>query len=264
MNPRRLAAVAGTAFAMLLVAAPASSQAPTLASIQASDNAFNTDGGGPPNVTIAAGGHVNFAYFMGNSRHNVVFTGAAPTVCGSSGGPPATASALPGAPTGPGWDGGCDFQTPGTYPFVCALHSSMTGSVTVVAAGAAPPPPPPPPPPTAGLGPAASGLKVTAQQGGTSVRGTVKVARSGSRLLARAFAKRSALSGGRSKTQVQVGRQLRSKVSATTVTFAAPLNSAARRALRRDGRLAITLRLSVTPAQGEAYTATRTVILRPS
>ena len=87
MNARRLSAVAATALAMLLIAAPASGQAPTLAGIQATDFAFTTDSGGPPNVTIAAGGHVNFVYFMGNSRHNVVFTGATPTVCGSSGGP---------------------------------------------------------------------------------------------------------------------------------------------------------------------------------
>jgi len=264
MNARRLAAVAGTALAMLLVAAPASSQAPTLVSIQASDNVFKTDAGGSPNVTILAGGHVNFAYFQGNNRHNVVFTGAVPTVCGSAGGPPATASALPGAPTSASWDGGCDFQTPGSYPFVCALHSNMTGSVTVVPAGTAPPPPPPPPPPPTTLAAAASGLKVAVQQRGTSVRGTVKVARGSSRLLARAFARRKALSGGRSNVQVEVGRQLRSSVSATKVTFAAALNSAARRALRRNGRLSISLRLTVTPDEGKAYTATRTVILRPS
>ena len=47
------------------------------------------------------------------------------------------------------------------------------------------------------------------------------------------------------------------------MTFATPLNAAARRALRRNGRLSISLRLTVTPAQGDAYTATRTVILRP-
>ena len=101
------------------------------------------------------------------------------------------------------------------------------------------------------------------QQRGTSVRGTVKVTRSSSRLLVRAFARRKALSGGRSIAQVEVGRQLRSSVSATTVTFAAALNAAARRALRRNGRLSISLRLTVTPDEGKAYTATRTVILRP-
>ena len=260
MNARRLAAVAGTALAVCLVAAPAGSQAPGGPFIYAVDNTFTSDGGAAPHVTIAAGGHVNFAYPFGNNPHNVVFTGARPTVCGSAGGPPATASALPGAPAAAGWDGGCDFAAPGTYPFVCGLHGNMTGSVTVLAAGSVPPPPPPPP---LELPAAASGLKVAAQQRGTSVRGTVKVARSSSRLLVRAFARRKALSGGRSNAQVEVGRQLRSSVRATKVTFAAALDSAARRALRRSGRLTISLRLTVTPDAGTTYTATRTVVLKP-
>jgi len=261
MRLRHLAPAAAAVLATCLLAAPAESQAPALVSIQAADNVFTTAEGGSPNVTIRTGGHVNFAYFMGDSRHNVVFTGARPTVCGSDGGPPATASALPGAPTPASWDGGCDFATPGTYAFVCGLHSSMTGSVTVVEGGAAPTPPAPAV--EADFRPAASGLKVAVRQRGSSVRGTVKVARSASRLLARAFVRRGALSGGRSRAQVAVGRQLRSQVSATTVTFATPLSTAARRALRRNRRLLISLRLTVTPAEGDAYTATRTVILRP-
>ena len=45
----------------------------------------------------------------------------------------------------------------------------------------------------------------------------------------------------------------------------APASAAsARRALRRDGRLAITLRLTVTPSSGVPYTATRSVVLRPA
>jgi hypothetical protein len=81
-------------------------------------------------------------------------------------------------------------------------------------------------------------------------------------LLARAFARRGALSGGRSTLLVQVGRQLRSSVGPGRVSFAVPLNAAARRALRRNGRLAITFRLTVDPTTGATYTATRTVILR--
>lgn len=223
-------------------------------------------------MTIAAGGHVNFTYFSGNSRHNVVFPGARPTVCGISEGPPGTAAALPTVPSPRGWEGGCDFDVAGTYAFVCGLHSSMTGSVTVVQTGASPPPPPagprPPAPPAVPVpvagGLAASGLKVAAQQRGFSVRGSVAVARTGSRVLARAFARRKALfAGSRSVLEVQVGRQIRSGVGAARVTFAAPLSAAARRALRRNGRLLIVLRMSVTPAQGAAYTARRTVILRP-
>ena len=269
MSLRAPACLAAAVLAVLLLAAPALSQAPpTLVSILASDNAFKTDSGGSPNVTIAVGGHVNFSYFSGTSKHNVVFTGAKPTVCGTTEGPAGTAAALPSAPSSPGWEGGCDFAAPGTYAFVCGLHDSMTGSVTAVATGASPPAPPAPPivveEPPGASGPAASGLKVASQQRGLSVRGSVVVARTGSRLLARAFARRKALfSGSRSPLTVRVGSQTRSAVGDGRVTFAAPLNAAARKALRRNGRLLITLRLSVTPAQAAAYTATRTVVLRP-
>jgi plastocyanin len=38
------------------------------------------------------------------------------------------------------------FDAVGTYQFVCRLHASMTGTVTVTDETGAPPPPPPPPP----------------------------------------------------------------------------------------------------------------------
>ena len=85
-----------------------------------------------------------------------------------------------------------------------------------------------------------------------------------SRLLARAFARRGALSGGSSSTQVRVGRQLRSSVGPGRVSFAVKLTASARRALRRNGRLAITFRLTVTPPSGTSYTAKRSVVMRPS
>ena len=106
-------------------------------------------------------------------------------------------------------------------------------------------------------------MKVASQQRGLSVRGSVVVARTGSRLLARAFARRKALSPAAAACCGEGRPQTRSALGDGRVTFAAPLNAAARRALRRNGRLAITLRLTVTPATGPAYTATRTVILRP-
>jgi len=99
--------------------------------------------------------------------------------------------ALPSIPSPAGWEGGCEFESPGTYTFVCGT-----------------------------------------------------------------------LYGGRSPLQVQVGRRLRSGVGDGRVTFAAALNPVARRALRRNGRLSISLRLTVTPPEGKAYTATRTVVLR--
>jgi plastocyanin len=270
MRARPLAVAAAAVLAMILLAAPAESQSPpTLASVYTSDYAFTTDGGGPANVTIAAGGHVNFSYFQGSSRHNVVFTGARPTVCGISEGPPGTTAALPAEPSPRLWEGGCDFDVAGTYAFVCGLHPSMTGSVTAVQTGASPPPPPTGQAPDLGLEPvaagsAAGGLKVALQQRGLSVGGSVLVTRGGSRVLARAFARRRALSPrSASKLVVQVGRRLRSSVGAGRVAFSAPLNAAARAALRRNGRLLITLRLTVTPAEGTPYVAARTVILRP-
>jgi hypothetical protein len=95
------------------------------------------------------------------------------------------------------------------------------------------------------------------------VKGSVLVKRSGSRLLARTFARRKALSGGRSTKLIQVGRKLRTRVGPGRVTFSVALNATARRALRRSGRLSIVLRLTVTPPSGKAFTASRTVILRP-
>ena len=268
MRLRRLrpaVCLAATALVALL-AAPAAGQAPpTLASVLAVDNAFITDAGGPADVTIAAGGHVNFTYFMGNSRHNVVFPGARPTVCGISEGPDGTSAALPTVPSPPGWEGGCDFDVAGTYAFVCGLHSNMTGSVSVVQTGASPPPPP------ADLpivvvpdGEAAGGLSVATQQRGYRVRGSVLVQRGGVRLVARAFAQRRALyAASRSRLEVRVGRHARATGGGVRVAFSTPLNRTARAALRRNGRLLIRLRLTITPAQGAAYTAIRTVILRP-
>jgi hypothetical protein len=97
------------------------------------------------------------------------------------------------------------------------------------------------------------------------VRGTVRVRSADSTLLARAFARRKALFGGRSMLQVSVGRRrLRATADGARLSFSVPLSAVARRALRRNGRLSISLRLSVTPPSGAPYTATRTVILRPA
>jgi plastocyanin len=273
-----LLAIAVAGVAALLLSGAAQGQAPPTAAIVAADDFFRTGDGGPPSVTIVAGGNVDFSYPSGNSRHNVVFTGAQPSACGVSQGPASSTSApLPNSPALAPWDGGCTFADPGTYPFVCALHGNMTGSVRVVAAGAVPPPsvpppapsPPPPPPavppaPPAAVAPAASGLRVASRQRGSTVRGSVRVRSAGSRVLTRAFARRNALYGGRSLHQVQVGRRARSSAPSGRVAFSVALNAAARRALRRNGRLSISLRLTVTPPQGSAYTATRAVVLRPA
>jgi hypothetical protein len=90
----------------------------------------------------------------------------------------------------------------------------------------------------------------------------VNVRSASSRLLARVLVSRRALSGGRGAKQVEIGRLSRRLVHAGPVSFKVTLTAAGRRALRRNGRLSISLRLSVTPPSGTAYRATRIVILR--
>jgi plastocyanin len=271
----------------LLVGGAAQSQTPTTATIVAlsTENTFKTSSGAAASATIQAGGKVEFSYPAASvtRRHNVVFTGAtAPSLCTQTEGPSSgSVPPLPSVATAPGWAGNCVFDTVGPYPFVCSIHPNMTGLITVVAADVAPPPPPPPappgpeqPPPDTGMPPAppppppylripaASALRLAAVQRGFAIRGSIKVTSAGSRLLARAFVRRKALYGGARTLEVEIGRQVRRSVGPGRVAFAVALNAAARKALRRNRRLAISLRLTVTPSAGEAYTAKRPVLLR--
>lgn len=257
----------------LLIGAPAHSQVVPAASIVASDFAFKTSAGGAPSVTVGPGSPVAFSYPAGDSAHNVVFTGPQPSSCTLAGSGPGSAP-LPAQPTARGWQGECTFAAEATYTFVCGLHGTMSGTVQVSGGGGAPPPPPgppgpppppgaaPPPPPAGSAVAAASSVRITAVQRGTTIRGSVRVRHAGSRLLVRALARRRALSGGRSTRQVEVGRGLRRSVGAGRVAFGVRLNAAARRVLRRDRRLAISLRLTVTPPTGSSYSATRAVVVR--
>jgi plastocyanin len=272
LRARHPVLVVAVALGGLLIAAPARSEAPATASIVASDFAFKSYDGSPANVTIAAGGAVGFSYSSGASTHNVVFTGAAPSQCqGTSGPASGSRGPVPLSPSGPGWSGNCRFDFAGSYPFHCGMHAGMTGTVTVTgtAEGTVPPPPPPtavppppPPPPAVPRGAAASALRVSAIQRGTTIRGSIKVSRAGSRLLVRTLTRRSVLVGGRSTKQSEIGRRLQRSVAAKRVAFVVKLSSLARKALTRRGRLTISLRVTVTPKLGKFYTATRSITLR--
>jgi plastocyanin len=115
------------------------------ATVVAQDNVFQNSP-----VTVDAGNTVAFAYPSGNSSHNVVFN-QAPSSCVQTAGNPIFASAppLPQYPLGPGWEGYCTFNTPGTYTFYCEAHpTEMTGSVTVRGPSQPTPTPSPSPSPT--------------------------------------------------------------------------------------------------------------------
>ncbi len=268
-----LAVLAG--IGVLVLGGPARGQ--TGASIVAKDFEFRAVPDAAATVTVTAGGTVGFSNSGGTGApHNVRFTSAQPASCAQSVGTSSfSVPPLPSPATSAAWEGKCTFTTAGSYPFVCEVHADMTGTVTVTGAtsppppSASPPPPgppppvsPPPPPSPATTGPAASLLRVSTPQRGFTVRGSVQVRSAGSRLLARAFARRGAVGGGRSTLLVQVGRQARASVGPGRVALAVSLSAAARRALRRSGRLAITFRLTVDPTSGSTTTARRLVILR--
>ncbi len=103
----------------------------------------------------------------------------------------------------------------------------------------------------------------SAQHGGT-VTGALEVsaAGAGGRLEIDLLAKGSSLGKGGRSAAVRVGRLLRGSVSAGRVPFAVKLDAAARRALKRLRRLAVTVRVTLTPAHGRARTITYGVQLR--
>ncbi len=252
------------ACAMLLSGPPARAQLPATASIVASDFAFTAAGGGPPQVTIAFGGEVEFSYPSGASMHNVAFTGPQPSLCMSavpSRQVQGIRAPVPDHPYGPGWRGRCTFTAAGAYPFVCGLHPSMTGVVTAVDTGG-PKPVPPNPIPSLDF-PAGSSPRVAVAQRGLVVRGSVIAAYEGSTMLVGAYARHRALYASASAREVRVGRTVLSPVHGRTA-FSVSLSAVARKVLRRDGRLPISVRITVTPppARGGPYTVRRSVVMR--
>jgi plastocyanin len=92
--------------------------------VSVGDNFFS-----PDEVTIAVGETVTWTDAAGGNLHNVNFAG------GLFDPPPAPSS---------GWSLSRTFTTVGSFDYVCDVHSSMAGTVTVTAT--APPPGTPPPP----------------------------------------------------------------------------------------------------------------------
>jgi plastocyanin len=266
-----------------------SAQAP--GSIQAYDFGFENPATGDNAVTVNAGETVTFSYPSGGSFHSVVFQGGDPTSCT----PP-----LPEFPDGAGWSATCRFNTPGTYSFACGAHGAMTGTVVVqgsatptptgsptasptrtATATASPSPSPtatptPTPVPTANTapltmpqpptiattptGPAASGLKIAAVQRGRAVRGSLTLVSVGARLKVDVLAKPAAL-GRKGKAPIRVGGTER-PAAAGSASFTINLNAAAKKVIKRRGKLVITVTITVTPASGAPFTATKAVTLK--
>jgi plastocyanin len=164
------------------------------------------------------------------------------------------------------WSGSCTFASPGTYAFVCTVHpTEMTGTITARSSGT----PGSPPPPSGGnsesplQGPASRALKLAKSQRGSSVRGSIALsqASSGGKLEVLLLARPASLSGAGRSALSKVGRLVRTSLKAGRVSFAVPLKSVARRALRRQKRLSLTVQVVVKPPGRAALTLKRGVVL---
>jgi len=77
------------------------------------------------------------------------------------------------------------------------------------------------------------------------------------------LAKRASLAKARHSGSVRVGRLVRASVSAGKVSFSVALTAAGKRTLARKRRLALTVKITLTPLRrGTTVSITRSVTLR--
>jgi plastocyanin len=276
-----LALAGGVALAIVVAAFPSGDAiAAGPGQIVASDFQFSNPSSGDSTVTIGAGETVVFSYPSGSSNHNVDFTGSSPTSCtqtaGSNVGP---VPPLPAFPTAEGWAGTCRFDTPGTYSFHCDAHGFMTGSVVVQGSstgtdttpidttptqttprGTTPTGTTPTDPgPTGSAPPKPPVIRVAKRQTWNAVHGTVTTPAGPSSIAVTLLASKRTL--GASKL-VTVGSTRKNSKGTGKTSFTAKLRSAGRLALNRRGRLALTVRVAVTPPDGAATRKMYAVTLR--
>jgi hypothetical protein len=117
--------------------------------------------------------------------------------------------------------------------------------------------------PTTPPGPTATVAVASAQHGG-AVHGTVQIpaADVGARLEVELLAQGASLAKVKRSSSSRVGRLVRSSAPAGTVSFTVSLDAAAKRALRRHHKLALTVKIVLTPKHGAAVTLTRSVVVR--
>jgi hypothetical protein len=226
----------------------------------------------PSTATVGVGGVVSFVNPYSEVPHGLKFTGgpATPNCVGI----PAAASEEIGATN---WHGECTFSTPGTYTFICTVHpSEMKGTITVNSDGTTmttttttPTTTIPTTPTTPGepspVSPLLGSQSIRASQHGAFVKGSLDISESGAGdgLEVDVFAKSAGLAKAGHSTRVRVGRLVRGSVPAGKLSFAVKLNAKAHSALKRHRRLALTVKVALTPLHGEPTTFTRSVVQHP-
>ena len=280
-----LVAVMGAAVAVL--PAVAASETPTVEAITGCSTYYPSYPCWSPSsaVTIASGGTVKFVDKSSSLEQGIRWIGTVPT-CEN----------VPSASQKGSWEVTCTFTQPGNYRFEGTQSYSSTGEVVVTAAttttttttstastttaptssglagpaGAAPEPGSPAAGSNVGAqssplaGSAASAVRLAPVQHGGAVHGSVEVLHAGAdaRLEVQLLATRAALASPGRSAQAQVGRVARATLAAGTVSFTVALDAKAARALRVHRRLALNVRIAVTPVDDSPVVVTRSVLLR--
>ena len=223
----------------------------------------------PAQVTVGAGGVVALRNTT-TVAHGVEWVGGPARPECSSGIPVGTTAAA----SGEEWSGTCTFAQPGMYTFYCTVHGpEMTGTVTVSANGtttmgtattptSTTPTTSGPATPVAGS-PLIDAPSLRASQHGGSVHGSLAISQAGAgdRLEVDLLAKSGPLGKAGHSKRVRVARFVRGSVSAGNVSFLVKLDAAARRALARHHKLALVVRITLTPLYGSPSILTRTVVV---
>ncbi|HTC59440.1 MAG TPA: hypothetical protein VK691_04900 [Solirubrobacteraceae bacterium] len=283
-----LAGLAGTAVAVL----PALAAAPSEVKLEVAPNCnisgwacWNPKGSPEGNVgfnevapfTIAQGGTISFEDKDSQAPTDVIWKGATRPSC---------TGVVEAAPTKTGWSGTCTFATAGEYEFESeGLFNDGTSNYTkykVIVEGAStgttpttpttttpttttPTTPTTPGEPGSGspLEGGSRALKLAGSQHGSAVHGSIKVSQAGAggRLEVGLFAAGASLAKAGHPARVRVGRLVRSSLKAGSVSFSVSLTAKGKTALRRHRRLALTVKVMLTPLHGAAVTITRDVVI---
>ncbi len=231
----------------------------------------------PVQTIVSAGSAVTFTNPSSTVPHGIEWISPPST-------PTCSGVPLSGAAESSGthWSGTCTFSQNGLYRFYCTVHGaamqgrvvvqngiittsttttqSSSTSTTTTTSGT--------PTPEAPLGPllvgsATKALRLAASQHGKQVRGSLDLAPggAGSRLEVELLASKAVLAKSGHAAQTRVGKLVRSLLKSGEVSFKVPLSVKAKRALHKRRRLALTVKLVLTPKQGAAVTLTRHIVL---
>jgi hypothetical protein len=282
-----LAALVGSAVAVL----PALAAAPSEAKLEVNENCVESNwpcwaapgSGSPPQpaskVTILAGGELLFTD-NATTKANIAWVGNAP----------ACSPSVPVSPTPPQapWEGKCKFEQPGTYKFESStlfnggpslnytkyeivVEAGVTGTTpttttttpTPMTTTTTSPTTPGEPSRGSSLEDGSGVLEIPRSQRGPTVHGSIEVSQAdtGGRLEVALFSAGAASAKVNHRTQVRVGRLVRSSLAAGGVSFSVPLSTTGKAALRRHRHLALTLKIALTPLHGAVVRLTRVVVL---